>query len=213
MKRLFSICLVVIALNLNGQQRQWSVEYMPGIAWTPDMPLKIQQSGYPDIHIKAKYKTRSLEMPVYYSYRLTTLKNNHGWSLELNHLKIYLKNTNSDINYFSVSHGYNQIYLNHHFIKNKLDFISGLGVVVGHPENTIRNLPLDEKKGWWNRGYYLSGITLQGALRRDLFESRYFTIPIEMKGSIAFSRIPVANGKAYVPVIAFGILIGLCLRV
>ena len=211
------ITILFISLSLFSsivaqEKRSWSFEFLPGIAVVPPMPLKIEQDGFNDITMTARYSTESLRLPIYYSYRLGSYKNNKGWSLEMNHLKIFLKNTNNDIQQLSVSHGYNQVFLNHHILKEKYTWIIGAGAVIGHPESTIRNQTYTEKGGLFNDGYYLAGIALQGAIYYPLINTKHFCLPLEAKISAGYGTVPIVNGKAHIPVIAFHFLMGPCFK-
>ena len=64
-------------------QNSWTLELLGGDAYCFKTPLTIQQSGYEDISLTAKYKTNSFEPPIYYSIRLARWKMiAHGnWSL------------------------------------------------------------------------------------------------------------------------------------
>jgi len=210
---LFSfICFCLFSSIIAQEKRKWSFEFLPGIALVPPMPLQIEQDGFNDITRTARYKTESLQLPIYYSYRLGSCKNNRGWSLEMNHLKIFLKNTNNEIQQLSVSHGYNQVFLNHHIQKDKYTWIIGAGAVIGHPESTIRNQTYTEKGGLFNDGYYLAGIALQGAMHYPLINTKYFCLPLEAKMSAGYGTVPIVNGKAHIPVIAFHLLMGPCFK-
>nr|WP_321409026.1 hypothetical protein [uncultured Carboxylicivirga sp.] len=212
-------CLILLTIfilgisSINAQdKRVWTFEFLPGGAITPPMPLKIKQTDYYNISITARYNTESFKLPIYYSYRLGSFKNKRGWSVEMNHLKIYLKNTNDLIQQFSISHGYNQVFINHHIVKEKYSWILGIGTVIGHPESTVRNQTYTEKGGFFNDGYYLSGIAFQGAIHYPLITSKHFNLPVESKVSLGYGTVPISNGKAQVPVVAFHLLIGPCFK-
>jgi len=193
---------------LAQEKREWQFEFLPGLALVPPMPLKVEQTGYPDISTTAHYRTESLKLPIYYSYRLGTFKNNKGWSMEMNHLKIYLDNPTNEIQLLSVSHGYNQLFINRHWIMDKYSWIFGVGAVIGHPESTIRDKSFNEKGGLFNDGYYLSGIAIQGAIHYPLVNTRHFNLPIEAKVSAGYGKIPIVDGYAHIPVIALHFLLG-----
>ena len=93
-------------------QRDFFLQISLGAAYCPDTPLKISQTGYPDLKIKAEYKTESFKLPIYYSIKLGTSKDHQGWELELIHLKIYLQNNPPEIQQFQVSHGFNIFQVN-----------------------------------------------------------------------------------------------------
>ena len=212
----FLFILAIFSVNLDPlscqENRNWQFVYLPGVSYVPPLPLTIVQDDYSDIKLTAKYKTRPLEMPIYYSYRLTTRKGSTGWSIEMNHLKIYLKNTSDDVQDFSVSHGYNHIFINHHWIKDKYTWILGGGIVLGHPESIIRGKYWDEKGGLWNRGYYLAGISTQGAFYFPLVNTKYFVIPLEAKITLGYGHVPIIDGHARVPMISLNLLTGLGLK-
>jgi len=205
-----TILLLTITSNAIPQEnRFWQLELLPGIAVVPPMPLKIHQTNHQDLSITAHYQTKSLQLPPYYSYRLSTFRHNKGWSLEMNHLKIHLKNTSSEIEQFSVSHGYNQLFINRHFLKNRLVWLLGAGAVIGHPESTIHGQQFEEKGGLFNDGYYLAGIVIQGAVQYHLIQTTHFILPVESKLSIGYGQVPVVDGHAHVPIIAFHLLSGI----
>lgn len=124
------------------------------------------------------------------------------------HLKIYLKNYPKEIQQFSVSHGYNQLFLNRSCYKLKYGLKIGAGVVLAHPENTIRDFTLDEKKGIMNWGYYLTGPVLQIGLFKEVFLTKRFNLLIESKISFAYANVPVSGGRAHVPVFGYHLQLG-----
>lgn len=206
---LIIILLGILIQNCIAQEkRSWQIEFLPGLAYVPPMPLKIEQEGHPSISMTAHYRTESFKLPIYYSYRLSSFKNNRGWSLEMNHLKIHLDNTTSEVQSLSVSHGYNQLFFNHHLVKPKHTWIFGIGAVIGHPESTIRNQSFDEKGGLFNDGYYISGYAIQAAIYYPLINTKHFVLPLEGKVTMGYGQIPIVDGKAHIPVIAFHLLFG-----
>ena len=208
-----TIILLFLASNVSPQEKHsWQLELLPGIAVVASMPLIIHQNNHPELSIMAHYRTKSLQLPPYYSYRLSTFKDNKGWSLEMNHLKIYLTNTSSEIEQFSVSHGYNQLFLNRHYLKDRLAWLIGAGAIIGHPESTIRDQQFEEKGGLFNDGYYLAGKALQGAVQYHLVQTTYFILPVEAKLSFGYGKVPVVDGHAHVPIIAFHLLSGIGLN-
>ncbi len=213
MKSIIKITLLLfcsfLSLHLIAQdQREWFIEFLPGIAYAPPMPLKIEQEEFPDITMTAHYETHSLSLPIYYSYRFGTAKNGKGWSMEMNHLKIYLNNPSEYIQNFSVSYGYNQLFINRHLHEGLFIWILGTGVVIAHPESTVRNKVFDQKGGFFNDGYFLSGAALQVAIQYPLIKIRHFYLPLEAKVSMGYARIPITNGHANVPALAFHLLLG-----
>lgn len=207
---LLLVMLISYAAVKAQEKRHWQFELLSGLAYTAPTPLVIKQNGYPTLKLKAHYQTQSLQLPIYYSYRFTTIKSKKGWSLEMNHLKIYLQNKTDEITRFHISHGYNHLFINRHIQYNKIECIMGAGAVIVHPENTIRGQALPENKGLFNEGYYISGITTQAALQWPIIKTKYFLLPLETKISMSYATVPISGGKAHVPVIAFSLLSGIC---
>lgn len=189
-------------------QEGWYMNFSPGLNYVPPMPLKINQEDCPAISIWANYETASLKSPVYYSCRLGFIKHGKGCEIEMNHAKIYLKNKPSEIQRFSISHGYNQLFLNKVFYKSRHGVKFGAGVVIAHPESTIRNMGFDEKQGFLNWGYYLAGPVFQCCLFKDIDIVGGFYLLIESKVSLAYANVPVCGGRAHVPLLGIHVQAG-----
>ncbi|MBN1821648.1 MAG: hypothetical protein JW833_13095, partial [Prolixibacteraceae bacterium] len=148
MSKLKHLFFFVFALPVLVQaQNDFYVNFSPGIDFIPPLPLWVNQGGYENLFLWADYEAAPLKSPLYYSYRLGFFNQAKGWEMEMNHLKIYLKNTTEKIERFSVSHGYNQFFINRVYSKRKIGIKLGFGIVLAHAENTIRGKKLDEGKG------------------------------------------------------------------
>lgn len=208
-KPLCICCFLLAAPFVRSQTPYWSLNFVSGAASNFSTPLVIKQDGYPDIRIKARYESRSLEFPIYYEYRLERWKDSSAWEAGLTHHKIYLENTTPEVESFSVSHGYNLIAIHRVWQKPWLTVRIGGGVVLAHAESDIRGQHFEEDKGLFNKGFYLAGPTLSaGAGHRFYFskKNRHFwkNFYFNMEGRLTFSwaRLPVVNGKADVPNVA-----------
>ncbi len=201
---IFLFCLSIATLAQNN----WYFNFSPGLSFALPAPLVINQEGYPKISFWAKYKTEPLILPIYYSYRLGFLNDEKGWDLEMNHLKIILKNNPEEIQQFTITHGYNQVFVSRAIIKPNYGIKLGAGVVLAHPENIVREMKLDEKNGIFGSGYYLTGPALQVGLFKELFITRRLFFLAEGKISIAYTNVPVSGGRAHAPVAAFHLQIG-----
>ncbi len=203
-KKVINLLLITTVIVLPTKAFEIKFDFLPGITYAVPTPLNIYQDGYNKISLIAKYDTRDFESPIYYSYRLGVGNNGKFIEVEMNHLKLYLKNRPAEIEYFSISHGYNQVFINRFVRKKHYGIRYGAGIVVTHPENKIRGLE-------WvppNAGYYISGICLQTAIQKRLKLTKWFAIAAEAKISFAYSRIHINNGHANVPALAFHLLIG-----
>ena len=118
------LLLALSAPNKAFSQRTWTFQFSLGDAYCFDMPLTIEQEGYEKIELKAKYKTKSFQLPVYYSWKIGTANGNKGWELELTHLKITLTNNPPEVQHFEISHGYNYLTINRIWDYEKIMHIS-----------------------------------------------------------------------------------------
>jgi len=191
------------------EKTSWQFEFLPGVSWAAPMPLKIVQENQPNIQLLAFYDTYPLDLPIYYSYRLSRYKNNRGWEIELNHLKLVLSNKPDEIQRFNITHGYNLIWINRTWNFEGFVFRAGVGTVAAHPENTVRNKKLDEKQGLFNDGYYISAISAQLAMQKKFILHKYFYLSLEAKICGGYSKIPVVDGYAQVPALTGGLHAGL----
>jgi hypothetical protein len=210
MGKLISVLIVtgLFACKHAFPQRDFSLQVSPGYVYCFNTPLYVKQSGYSDIRINARYKTESLKLPIYYSIRIGTSKNNHGWEMEMIHVKMYLQNNPPEIEQFNISHGYNILQLNRNWIWDEFLFRAGAGIVIAHPENIVRRMKFDDKS-FLDKGYYFSGPCFQvsGEKRIRIYGKLYFSM--EVKTTASITKIGVYNGHAIVTHIGLHGLFGL----
>jgi hypothetical protein len=199
------VCIAPICPKAYGN---WTVELLGGDAYCLKMPLRIQQSGYEDIEITAKYATHSFQLPIYYSIRVAKWNDTRAWELELVHLKLDLTNKPAEVQRFEVSHGYNLFTVNRAWTSRKYIFRLGAGIIIAHPESTVREQSFDEHGGMLNRGYYISGPTAQAAVGRRFYVHQHVFLAIEGKVTGTYARVPIADGHATVPNVAIHGLFG-----
>jgi hypothetical protein len=186
---------------------QVTVEYFQGTALNLPTPLTIEQAEFPDISVTADYSVRPLDDIFYYALRVGYWREDAGWVVELLHHKIYLENPPADVQSFEVTHGYNMLTLNRGWRRGSTTFLVGAGPVIPHTNSTIRgrHRPITAP-------YTLAGVAFQGAIgRRFDLGSRLF-VAAEGKLTGAWARVPVADGDATAPNVAFHGLIGLGAR-
>jgi len=189
-------------------QKSWYFNLTPGTDVVFPSPLSIKQSGNEKISLWAFYRSEPFKLPVYYSCRVGFCNGQKGWEAETNHLKIFLKNKPPEVGHFSISHGYNQVFINRVVRKGKLGIKLGAGFVLAHPENTVRGLTLDGNRGLFGQGYYIAGPAVQYGFYEEIGLTKWFYILLESKISVAYANVPVANGRAHVPVAAFHLQAG-----
>jgi len=205
----FFLAIFCIAPVYIEAQDTWTVELSGGDAYCFKTPLTIRQSGSEDIEVTAKYATHSFTAPIYYSIRLAMWQNNRAWELELVHLKIELANKPAEVQRFEISHGYNLFTVNRVWASRKYIFRLGAGVIISHPESTVREQSFNEHQGIMNKGYYISGPTIQAAVGRKFYMNQHVFFAAEGKFTGAYARIPIEDGHATVPNVAIHGLLGL----
>jgi len=191
--------------------RVWSLELYGGSAASVPTPLRIRQAGMPDVTFTAHYATRPFRDSPYYMYRAGRWKTStrRGWEVELLHHKLYLRNAPPEVEHFEVTHGFNMLFVNRAQSRRPGVVRFGLGVVVAHPEATVRGRVLAGNRGLLRDGYYLAGPAAQAAVARRVTLGRTpLFVGVEAKGTAAYARVPIADGHASVPNLAAHLLLG-----
>lgn len=206
---LILILLLLIIAEESIAQKGIYLEMLPGAAYTIPSKLSLQQDGFEDISFRAIYKTEPFKLPIYYSLRVSYyFRNDIAIETELNHHKIYLTNNPVEIQQFSISHGYNQLWFNVLKDYNQIGIRAGIGPVIAHPENTVRNLRLPQNGGLYSKGYFIHGVSSQLGLQYRFNFARYFFLTFETKANFSYSRTIIVNGHATLWINSFHALIG-----
>lgn len=206
---LATLTSLAVAVYAEDQERTRTLEVMGGAVFNVKTPLKIEQSGQPNIDIdSAEYDTKPFQSPIYYSVRFANWRGDRATEVELIHQKLFLQNGQAEVQRFDISHGFNMLFLNKAWKKDGLIFHFGGGAVITHPENTVRNLPLPQDGGLFDRGYYLSGAAVQFAVGKEIpISGRLFGV-LEGKVTAAYAKVKVVDGHANVSNVALHGLFG-----
>jgi hypothetical protein len=189
---------------------QVKIELLSGFIHNIKTPLNIQQNGYPDIKISAKYNSEPFRLPPYYDIRFSKWKNDRAWGIQFTHQKIYLDTEHPDVQRFSISHGLNELFILRMIKKNKMIYHLGAGLIIAHPESTIRNMAFSETGGiYLDKGYYLSGLCLSGTVGYNITIYKKLFLSLEARITGAWARVPVYDGHASVTNLALNGLFGL----
>lgn len=188
---------------------RWRVEGFGGSALSLPSRLTVRQAGEETVRMRARWETRPLADAPYYACRVERWEGDAGWSVELLHHKVYLRNETDVVQHFEVSHGYNQLTLSRAWGAGRAVSRIGAGVVIAHPENTVRGRPLDEERGLLTEGYHLSGVAAQAARGVRLRLAGRLALVAEAKVTAAWARVPVEDGSADVPNVAAHGLVGI----
>lgn len=208
-KIIFIISFIVISLTNLYAQSRWSFEMQGGQVYNTRVPLTIKQQGYPDINMQAHYFTDAFVLPIYWDLRLARWENGKAWELETIHHKLYLENTSPEVQKFNISHGFNMVFVNRGFERKLFRYRAGAGIVLAHPESTIRGKEFGSTGNDFDLGYSISGPALNLAISKPFRLNNRFFINTEAKATMAYSYIKVAQGHADVYSIAFHLILGL----
>lgn len=210
MKRIVSIfAFIVISVTSPIAQPRWSMELHGGGVFNLPIPLIIKQNGFQDIKLTARYSTEPFTLPIYYDIRFSRWQDGKSWELEMIHHKLYLENTTQEVQKFNISHGFNIFFLNRGIEVNSFRYRAGVGMVIAHPESTIRGQKFGSSSDDNDFGYLLSGPAINVAAGRPFYLGKKFFINAEAKTTLAYASIKIVQGRADVYNIAFIILLGL----
>jgi hypothetical protein len=206
------ICLVLVPIRSNGQSRTWELGIAGGSVYSFRSPLRIQQDDAAPIRIISHYITEPFTPPVYYDVRVNTWNEAKGWQLKFTHHKLILQNRPPEVQRFSITDGFNLLTINRLWRSKGFICSVGGGVVITHPESTIRNKPFPENGGILNKGYYISGPTVEAALAKQFcFGERWFVFG-EGRVTASYVHVPVVDGHAKVTNAALHFLLGTGLK-
>jgi hypothetical protein len=206
------IFILIIFLLVKGiySQKRLSVEFGSGIPFNIPLPLSIHQSDQRDINIIARYDSHPFEIPIFWDWRIGYWQDSTGWELEAIHHKLFLSNKPPEVSEFDITHGLNIVVVNRCIEEKWFILRMGAGVIISHPENTVRGQKLLEQRGILDWGYYVSGPVLNFSISKRIFFTQRIFASFEAKTDLSYSYIPISNGTADVYNIAFilGLTVG-----
>ena len=212
MSRAFALAFLLAGFRASAAQG-WSVEAYLGAPFNIPTPLSIEQSGQPDLRTTAHYETRPFEAPWYYDVRIGRWNGKTDWAIELTHHKIFLTNPPAEVASFASSHGYNLLTASRGW-ELPFDFWAriGLGLVISHPESSLRGTRFGENGGIWGLGFYISGATATASLQKRCYLVGGLFVAATGMMSASYAVLPVVDGHALVPNLAFHALFGVGYR-
>lgn len=210
---LFTLVAMLNSLTSTNlfSQKYWTFELHGGWANNISLPLRIKQSGHPDIYIKrAVYTSEPFTSPYYWDWRFCKHINKHSIEFEAIHHKLYLQNKPHEVQRFGISHGFNMLTLNYGYKFKYFLLRNGIGSVLMHPESTIRNRVYKEGPGFDIQGYVLRGLVYNVAIAKQFhfFRNRCF-LNTELKTTFARANAPIVDGYATVNNISLQAIAGL----
>lgn len=209
---LFATLALAAAPAAAGEGRL-RVELALGGAHSFGSTLQVEPSAFPHLAIDASWASRSFDPPLYYAWRLARADARGTWALRFVHHKAYLEKTTAEVERFAVSHGYNLLTLERALAIGGFDLSAGAGLVIAHPESTIRGETRPENEGGpFGGGYFLTGPTAAVAAARRVTLGRHLALVPELRFTLSRARVPIAGGEASVPNAAVHALVGLEVR-
>lgn len=194
---LFSLGLLMFASE-GKAQRQWTFELCGMIPYNLPLPLVIRQSARPDIDLTARYRSEPFITPFCWVWRVSHSSENHLWEFQAIHHKLYLENKPQEVESFSISHGLNLITINRGWQLDNYIVRIGAGVVLAHPESTIRGKPFPENRGIFGMGYYLSGPAVAAGAGKQFHLVDGLFLTFEAMATASYADVPVKDGNARV---------------
>lgn len=186
----------------------WELAFYLGTAYSKDETLTIKQDGYQDITFDASFATKPFDSPPYYGIRLGKWNEGHALEIEHIHHKLYVDELPADVQHFEITDGYNLFLFNSAWQLKKVDLIAraGLGVVIAHPQITVRNMTNYNPGGGaipmiWDSdsGYQWAGPAIQASLEKEFRLNKNWLLSLEGKVSHANANIDIEGGSVEVP--------------
>ena len=168
-----------------------------GLQYNVPMPIVIRQTGQPDLRLTARFSTRPFFEVPYYDVKVGVTRKRWAGELELVHHKLYLDNRPSEVDTFEITHGYNPILLNVAREQSGIAFRAGAGILLAHPQSTVRGLRFPETGGIL--GWYVCGPAAQFSVSKWFDINRQLFAGFEGKFVGAWARVPIEQGSADVP--------------
>jgi len=203
--------LLLVVAVLSAPADGWRVELRGGGSHAFDAPLTVEQDAEPESSFDASWEARPFEPPLYYGWRVSRFRGGLAWALGLVHHKRYLAEATAEIESFSISHGYNLLTLERGWPLRRFTVWTAAGVVVAHPESTIRGRTFEESGGAFG-GYFVTGPTLGLGVERRFALSRRFDLAVEGRFAASWATVPVAGGEASAPDRSIHLLVSIAIN-
>jgi len=175
--------------------RRWTFEAFGGDALNADSNLRIQQTSQPELDFTADWTTGGTGSP-YAGGRIGWGRGDRMTEWEHLHHKILLTNNPPEVQDFQISDGLIFEMINVAEERDGWIFRYGGGVVVAHPESTVRGQRLTRSGGFFDTGQRLSGAVAQYAVERRFYVADDWFLAAETKGTVCYVDVPVMGGRA-----------------
>ncbi len=190
-----ALCVALALASIPGARAaaaSWSFQAALGLPFDLPLPLTIRQSGEEPIRLRARWSARPFEPPLYYDLRVARPAGGNEWALDFVHHKLYLANPPPEVQEFAVSHGFNLLFASGaREVARDTWARVGAGLVLAHPESTVRGRRYDGVGG-----YTPAGPTLVLGAERRFFPAGRLFFSLQGLAAASWVRVPVAGGSA-----------------
>lgn len=167
---------------------------MMGCSKSGASPLTVKYEDRAHETISANYNNRCFSDSHWWSFRLDHWTNQTGWGVELIHHKIYLVNTTKNLESFSVSDGYNLLFINFAKQLGDIHLRVGFGGVLAHVDAKVLGRARYIRKGF--QGHYLTGPAFQINVEKLLWHSPTHFISLDTKFTAAHAEVPISANNS-----------------
>ncbi len=208
------MCFVALALAgvrpAAGQDR-FAIQGFLGTALNVPTSLTIRQTGEPDLELTARYETRALQQPVYWSALLSLFNEKRAFDLQFTHQKLHLTNPPPEVQYFEVTHGFNLFTLAYRWRTLPVDVRVGGGIVLPHPEGTVRDQPYPSPEdGFLGREWHDVGPAFLAGIGKQWEPVRHLLLITQAELVAAWaSDVPMVSGSVDVSNVALHLRAGI----
>ena len=167
---------------------RFAVEAFLGTALNVPSPLRLAQTGEPDLSFTGRYDTKPLQMPVYWNVRLSLLSDRRAFELQFT----------QEVQQFEITHGFNLFTLAYAWRGLPVDLRAGAGVVLPHASGTVRDRPFEaEGGGFLGRGWHKAGPALLAGAGKRWEPVRHLLLVVDAELTAAWARSVPVTGGAY----------------
>lgn len=205
------ILAVLLLIPVSGEgQEHFSVQGFLGTALNVPTSLTLRQTGEPDLTFSARYQTRPLDQPVYWSVRLALFNERRALELQFNHQKLHLSNPPPEVQHFEVTHGFNLFTFAYAWRTLPVDLRLGAGIVLPHPEGTVRGISYGSADdGFLGRGWHAVGPAFLAGVGKQWEPVRHLLLIADAEVIGAWANdIPVVDGSVDVRNVALHLRLG-----
>jgi hypothetical protein len=176
------------------------LEVLLGAPWNADGDVEFLQEAERDIAVRGDWESRPFEPPLYWAVRARA----GAWSVELLHDKLHLENPPEEVQSFGISHGLNFVTAQHAWSCEPLYVQAHAGLVVAHPESTVR--------GRTASGWSLTGPVAGAGAGARIRLAPHLSGTLEARATVARVHVPIAGGEARTTNVALHVLAGIGFR-